>query len=225
MSDIMINIDLITYNMEEMTWESLSQRLSLISTLPNTFSALFSLESYLALNRQEKLVIIGNIMDLWIEAMEESTSIFQFSHSQDKDRVLHLSLWNFKGLLLILQHWSPKLTLSEEDLSMATFWIQLHGLPMAGMNRQNILNTGATVGTLVDMETLPDGIFCKRFFRMRFSFNACNPLKVGFSFPRPHLQAAFIRFRHQKLVDFCYTCGCVNHSVSMCPYDEAAPSV
>lgn len=62
-------------------------------------------------------------VDLKIEAMEDSTYIFHLSCSQDKDRVIHLSPWNFKGHLLVLQHWSPEMTLNEVDLSMAMFWI------------------------------------------------------------------------------------------------------
>lgn len=172
---------------------------------------------------------MGTILAVWkfvvnlkIEATEDSTYIFQFSCSQDKDLVIHLSPWNLKGHLLILQHWALEMIMNEVDLSLATFWIQLHGLPMAGMNKKNITDIGASVGSLVEMEALLD-IFCKRFFRIKVSFN--NPLKDGFFLPRPHLSAAFIRFRYEKLVDFCYQCGCLGHSVIMCPYEaEVIPT-
>lgn len=67
---------------------------------------------------------------------------------------------------------------------MATFWIQLHGLPMAGMNKSNICAIGASIGTIVDMDLRPDGITFKQFFRIKVSFNASS-LKHGFSLPRP----------------------------------------
>lgn len=151
--------------------------------------------------------------------------IFHFSRCQDKDKVLYLTPWNFKGHLLVLQHWSPEMSLEEIDLSFATFWIQLHGLPLAGMNKYNIGLIGASVDHLLDMDPLPEGITCKRFFRIKVSFNITNPLKACFSLPRPNLPNAYIRFRYEKLSDFCYYCGRLGHTMYWCLESEALGSV
>lgn len=76
---------------------------------------------------------------------------------------------------------------------------------MARMNRQNISDIRASIGTLLDMEALPYGISGKGFFfRIKLSFNACHPLEHGFSLPHSHLPAAFIQFHYEKLADFCF---------------------
>lgn len=43
------------------------------------------------------------------------------------------------------------MTLDEIDLSFATFWIPLLGLPMADMNKHNIRLIGASIDQLLDM--------------------------------------------------------------------------
>lgn len=83
--------------------------------------------------------------DIWIEAMENSTFIFHFGRCQDKSRVLQLAPWNFKGFYLVLQHWSPELTIDEVDLSLADLLDPTYGLPMAGMNKSNIRATRVEV--------------------------------------------------------------------------------
>lgn len=157
--------------------------------------------------------------------MDNSMYIFHFSQCQDKDRILRMAPWNFKGHLLILQHWSLEMTLDELDLSLATFWIQLHGLPMADMNKHNIGIIGASIRQLLDIDPLPEDITCKRFFRIKVSFNITNPLKACFSLPRPNLPDAYIRFRYEKLSDFCYYCGCLGHTMYWCLESEALGSV
>lgn len=75
--------------------------------------------------------------------------------------------WNFKGHLLVLQHWSQAMTIAEVDLTMSSFWIQLHGLLMAGMNQSTISAIGSSIGQLLELEQLPTGITCKHFFRIK----------------------------------------------------------
>lgn len=115
--------------------------------------------------------------------------------------------------------------LDESNLSFATFWIQSHGLPTAEMNKHNIRLIGASIGQLMDMNPLPEGITCKRFFRIKVSFDINLPLKAGFSLPRPNLPAAYIRFQYEKLSNFCCYCDRLGHTMYTCPHTEALGSI
>lgn len=83
---------------------------------------------------------------------------------------------------------------------------------MADMNKTNICTIGASIGQIADMDPIPDGIACTGFFRIKVSFDASLPLKVGFPLPRPHYPDARISFRYEKLSDFCYQCGQIDHT-------------
>lgn len=92
----------------------------------------------------------------------------------------------------------------------------MHGLPMAGMNKRNLTFTGASIGDVLEVEPLPDGITCKRFFRVKVRFPVYSPLKTGFLLPRHHLSDALIQFRYEKLSDCCYHFGCLGHTLQVC---------
>lgn len=134
-------------------------------------SSMVLIEKIIGLKPPSKSIIINTILAVWkfvvdlkIEAMENSTYLFHFSRPVDKDKVLNLAPWNFEGHLLVLQHWSPAMTIDAVDLTIFSFRIQLHGLPMASMNQYNIANIGSSVEKLLELEKLPIGISCKRFF-------------------------------------------------------------
>lgn len=46
------------------------------------------------------------------------------------------------------------MTIDKVDLTMSSFWIQLHGLPMAGMNQYTLADIGSLVGQLLELEKL-----------------------------------------------------------------------
>lgn len=72
--------------------------------------------------------------------------------------------------------------IEEVDLSQSSFWIQLYGLPMASMNQSTISAIGSSVGRLLKIEKLLDGVNCKRFSVSRFVSMSTFPLGMVFRF-------------------------------------------
>lgn len=171
MEDLSDAVEGITHQTAALSWDSLPRRLhlDLASVVDSSNTVLIG--KIIGLQPPGKHVIIRTIHAVWrfavslkVEALDDSTYLLRFSRHQDKKRVLPMVPWNFKGYLMVFQEWAPALTLEEIDLSLETFWIQLHGLPLARMNRRNIAEIGASIGTILTMELLLDGIACKRFF-------------------------------------------------------------
>lgn len=59
------------------------------------------------------------------------------------------------------------MTIDEVDLTLSSFWIQLHGLPMASMNRHILSDIGSSIGQLLELESLPNGFLASTFFVLR----------------------------------------------------------
>lgn len=111
MEDYCDALELITQKTKQMLWDTLPDRISLNMAVAENTSRLVLIGKIIGLKPLGKTIIIHSILALWkyavdlkIEALEQSTFLFHFSRSMDKDRVLQLAPRNFKGHLLVLQH-------------------------------------------------------------------------------------------------------------------------
>lgn len=150
-------------------------------------------------------------MLLLAEDLKENRYLFHFHSCHDKDYILRSIPWNFKGHLLVLRVWPPDIGLDEID-----FWVQLHSLPLSIVSPANIKLIGDHSGTILDIEPIPFGLACKKFVRIRVELDVLMPLKIGFLFPHDNKPLTHIIFKYEKLSDFCFHCGCLDHMISSC---------
>ncbi|KAH7532587.1 hypothetical protein FEM48_Zijuj04G0037200 [Ziziphus jujuba var. spinosa] len=60
----------------------------------------------------------------------------------DRDRVWNRSPWTINGAHLALKAWRPEMLIRDFDFSHSTFWIQIRGLPLQYMSKENGLKIG-----------------------------------------------------------------------------------
>ncbi len=72
----------------------------------------------------------------------KNTFTFTFSHERDKIRVLNSILWSANNSLLILKSWSPHQKIKEVEFISSLFQVQIHGLPLNQMTKQNVSASG-----------------------------------------------------------------------------------
>lgn len=71
-----------------------------------------------------------------------NTFIFSFKCVADRDRVWNRSPWTINGAHLALKAWRPEMSIRDFDFSHSTFWIQIRGLPLQYMSKENGLKIG-----------------------------------------------------------------------------------
>lgn len=57
---------------------------------------------------------------------------------EDKKKVWDKRVWNFDGSLMVLKEFDPKADSRRYNLIIASFWIQMHGIPKKLMFTDNI---------------------------------------------------------------------------------------
>jgi hypothetical protein len=150
--------------------------------------------------------------------------VFTFESLEDLHRVLDYSPWNIKGSPLFLKKWSAEEAIKDLDFTKAAYWVQVHNLPLELIIVANAKNIGASVGVLLEV----DNANCskpvrKGFFRFRVLLNLLNPLIPGFTHHRPPMDPLWVRYKYERLSDYCYTCGRIGNLSFACPVDPRPP--
>lgn len=155
--------------------------------------------------------------DVNIREVENNIFIFSFDSMDDCYRVMRDRPWLITGALLIMQEWNTMLTLEDLRWNLCPFWIQLHGVPLGGMTCKNVVVMGGKVGKVLEYEKpIVNGMVMREFLRVKVMVDISVPLVEGFWISGPKSKKLWIRVRYEKLQDFCYKCGIVDHDFRDC---------
>lgn len=156
--------------------------------------------------------------------LDRNTISCTFSRKVDRDRILDTGPWAVKGDILVLSFWPPERTLAELDLSWCSAWVQIHDIPPNRMNEDNATTIGNFIGRFISLEHNPQLYRGRKFLRIRVSFNTCESLKTGYYITREDGNRSWVPFKYERLPNFCYRCGLLDHVEQACPHEELAPS-
>jgi hypothetical protein len=103
--------------------------------------------------------------------------LFTFDYEADRSLAFDRRPWTIRGAHLVLKVWFPDLALSEIDFSRSAFWSQIHGLPLARYNKENVKLIGSKAGVVMDVDfsEVPYGMW-QRFARARVNVDITAPL-------------------------------------------------
>jgi hypothetical protein len=143
--------------------------------------------------------------------------LFGISNQAHVQAILDQGPWNVRGSLLLLKPWSPDLALDEVNLSLCSFWVQVHGLPGQNMAAVNAVIIAQRLGKILAVDHHDTkGLICQPFLRFRVELDATQPLLPGFHLPRSGNEPLWISFRYERLGDYCTLCGLIGHKRNQC---------
>ncbi|KAE9465341.1 hypothetical protein C3L33_02748, partial [Rhododendron williamsianum] len=152
-----------------------------------------------------------------ISIWRDSLYAFTFDLEEDLLKITNQAPWSVMGGLLVLARWNHDMTIEDLDFSHSPFWVQIHGLPLGQMNRKNGEAIANLIGKLDSsgMKTYDTSTF-KDYLRLRVIIDITRPLKKGFFLKRREKEDLWIRFKYERLSDFCYVCGLIGHGLNDC---------
>ena len=90
------------------------------------------------------------------------------------------------------------------------------------MSKVNGEEIGALVGKVVEVDFTGDGKLCmSQFLRVKVDFEVAKPLKSGFYLDRSPHPELWVRFKYERIANFCYKCGRLGHLKAKCVYTGA----
>lgn len=171
--------------------------------------------------------IIATLSSSWnlgsninITMLDTTIIACSFTHRQDYDRVKDNGLCTVKATACNLKPWSQNIPLKEVNFSKCAFWVQVHHLPPNRMNMDNAVKIGNHLGTFykTDSTILTNQI--RGFICVREFIDTSKPRKSGFFISRENGQKLWIAYKYERLADFYYKCGKLDHTERACLDDS-----
>ncbi|KAK9986717.1 hypothetical protein SO802_031668 [Lithocarpus litseifolius] len=124
--------------------------------------------------------------------------------------------WSFDKSLVALKRVQQYTDVKGIEFDSASFWIQVHDLPLSGMTLEVVKDIVSTAGTIINCEAENEEYVGGNFMRVRVNVDLTKPLcrgrKLGFSSGVD----SWVSFKYERLPNVCYWCGRLTHHDKDC---------
>lgn len=152
-----------------------------------------------------------------VEIREVGRNLFTFRFFDERDRswVLKQGPWNFDRFLIAIQIFDPQENPSEVSLERVPFWIRVHDLPLALRTEAVAKSIGESLGGFLAWDRNEENRLGS-FLRFRAQIKVTCPLRRGTVIARPGRYPVKVWFQYERLGNFCYACGNLDHVLKDC---------
>ncbi|KAM1989816.1 hypothetical protein ACFX15_031134 [Malus domestica] len=123
--------------------------------------------------------------------------------------------WAVMKKNFVVKAWPSDLALEEVDMKTVPFWVQIWGIPLSLVSKENVTRLIKTAGVFLEME---DPAKARGFLRVRVLVNSENPLVLRCWLKMEVNCETWVEFRYERLQDFCYHCGRIDHINTECSF-------
>ncbi|KAK9988413.1 hypothetical protein SO802_028652 [Lithocarpus litseifolius] len=141
--------------------------------------------------------------------------LFVFDNESEADRILAFEPWTYDKHLILLSRYDGSSPIRSIQFHTVKFWVQLHGLPVNGLNEKTAYEIGKSLGE-VSRATQAGELIGDDFLRVRVVVNVTRPLNRGRKVLLGKDGEIWVTFRYEKMPNFCYWCGVVSHDAKEC---------
>lgn len=126
------------------------------------------------------------------------------------ERILANQLCNLRGAVLLLDRVRGNECPSDFSLHSTFFWIQIHILQLQAMNKDVRMEIGSRLGQVLEVRGDAEGGATGRCIRVKVKLDICKPL-IRWLFMHIGRTTCRVIMRCEKLVDFCFFSGRLDH--------------
>lgn len=152
-----------------------------------------------------------------MKPVADNLYLFRFNHRLDINKVLREGPWRVKDYLLVVKEALPGYLIPKEELVDVPFWVQMYGIPPMWHREEVIRFVGSLIGRVleVDPKVRRSSPTSPLFVRVRVDINTLVKLVRGTTVELDDLPV-LVAFRYERLFNFCYWCGLVDHVLADC---------
>ena len=111
----------------------------------------------------------------------------------------------------MVQYYEQDVLIRELKFDMATFWVQVHNIPVRFVNHEVVDGICEIIGRVFrftkDADYEGGG-----FMRIRVKLNTTQPLCKGNVITMEDGEQFWALFKYDRLLNMCYWCGCFDHT-------------
>ncbi|KAL0007500.1 hypothetical protein SO802_009002 [Lithocarpus litseifolius] len=120
-----------------------------------------------------------SVQNFKVRDLGANTVLILFKNKADPSKILAQGPWSFDNYLIGLYKPKEEELVDDTTFTKASFWIQIHDLPLWRKNRANAEAIGTTLGTLEQVDISSTGECQGRYIRVRVNIDISKPLCRG----------------------------------------------
>jgi hypothetical protein len=148
--------------------------------------------------------------------MGDNRVMFLFENTEEMEWVMANVPWSFDKFLILFKRIDDDVSFSNVVFNSCAFWVQIHDLPPRHMTIAVCEKIAGTLGKVEYVEVLEEGSNRGNFMCARIILNVDQPLCQGQKVWLGGAWDHWVSFKFERLPNFCYWCGPVNHGDRDC---------
>ena len=133
-----------------------------------------------------------------------------------RKKVLDMCPWSYEKQLVLLQEFNGKLTLKEVEIRWAPFWVQIFNLPLNCRTKEIGLAISTKLGEVLEIDVQESGVQWGTCLRVKVRLDVTKRLIRGKKITVEGGESRWVNFKYERLPNFCYRCGLMNHALKEC---------
>lgn len=129
--------------------------------------------------------------------------------------VLNNGPWSFDNHPLVLHRWKRGMTTSSVNFTLLPIQVQMWGLPFDLISEES-KGYRQGLGQVVEIDNKAFTFEQACFVRIRVKISIDKPLRRGAFVVNPKGDRICIEFKYERLVGFCFQCGCLGYEARVC---------
>ncbi|KAJ4843978.1 hypothetical protein Tsubulata_002389 [Turnera subulata] len=157
----------------------------------------------------------NNCLD--VKEICHNTYLLSFEDEDDRSRILLQSPWTMSGNHVVIKEWPCNWALHEIDFSTFEFWVQVHGLTPSQFSKENGHRIGNMLGSCCLVDTFENNrLTYGNVMHLHVFIDVTIPIQPGFMSNHKNGDPSWIPFIYEKMADFSYNCGRLDHRERSC---------
>ncbi|XP_035544690.1 uncharacterized protein At4g02000-like [Juglans regia] len=124
--------------------------------------------------------------------------------------------WLFDNSLLVLHEFDAFTPTQKLKFDSKLIWVQIHNMPFACMNKECGEHIKRSLGRIVEMGLLVDGIGWGPYLRIKIDLSLRKPLARGRTICHVQGEKVWLPLKYERLPRVCFDCGCMVHGREGC---------
>ncbi|XP_050222274.1 uncharacterized protein LOC126672366 [Mercurialis annua] len=143
--------------------------------------------------------------------------IYEFFSRVDRARILREGPWHFDKQLILMEPVKGNMQPNNLLLNGCLMWVRIYDLPLNCRGKAAVDKIGSKIGKVEERDD-DNGGGWNRYSRIRIVLDTNKPLMRGMTAINPLGEKVWISFKYERIHNFCYWCGMLDHVEAQCEF-------